>query len=62
MDKNTGKQRRRREGYTNKSNAICIVAYDVGGKTLSDEVTARIVNAVYEVSEEEKLAISFTRT
>lgn len=53
---------RRNEDYTHKSPAICVVAYDLGGNPISDEIAAKVVNAVYEVTQKEKLAISFTRT
>lgn len=56
------RQKRRREGYLNQSPAVCVVAYDLNGQAISDTIAAKIVNAVFEVTQEEKLAISFTRT
>lgn len=56
------KNRRRKEGYLNQSNAVCVVAYDLNGKAISDEIAAKVVNAVFDITQEERLAISFTRT
>lgn len=56
------RNRRRKEGYLNQSNAVCVVAYDLTGKPISEEIAAQVVNAVFEITQGEKLAISFTRT
>lgn len=67
MDKKTQSKRprkgpRRSEGYQQKSNAVCVVAYDPGGKTMPDSVATEITNAVYEVAARNGYLISFTRT
>lgn len=57
------KQRsRRKEGYLNRSPAICVVVHDLSGRPISDEIATKVVNAVFEVTEKERLAINFTRT
>lgn len=53
---------RRREGYINKSPAVCIVVHDPTGQPLPDGVATEIVNAVNDISLGHGLLLSFTRT
>lgn len=54
-------KKRRKKGYEQKSNSICVVAYDLQGTAISDETAERVVRAVEEATEQERLAILFTR-
>jgi hypothetical protein len=54
--------KRIRKGYEQKSPAICVVAYDAQGDAISDDVAKRVVTAVEKATENERLAILFTRT
>lgn len=56
------KNRKREEPYVDRSNAVCITAYNINGGPISNTLAAKIVNAVVDITEEERLAISFTRT
>ena len=51
-----------KKGFTNKSNAVCVVAYDLQGQPISDKVAERVVKAVEEATKDERLAINYTRT
>lgn len=62
MRKIMARNNKRREGYIQKSNAVCVVAYDLNGKPIPDDVATKIVNAVFQVTQNERLAINFTRT
>lgn len=61
MEKRRNKNRRK-EGYIHRSPAVCVVVHDLTGKPISDEIASKVVNAVFEVTQEERLAINFTRT
>lgn len=50
-----------RTGYVNKSNAVCIVAYDLQGNPISDKVAERVIKAVEDATKEERLAINVAR-
>lgn len=54
--------RKKEEPYVGRSNAVCIVAYNINGGPISNTLAAKIINAVSDVTEDERLAISFTRT
>ena len=62
MTTNKPKVRRRKEGYVQKSPAICMVVYDPTGKPLSDEVTSKMLNHITEIALENRYFINFTRT
>jgi hypothetical protein len=48
-------------GFEQKSPAICVVAYDLQGTQISEETAKRVVDAVEKATEQEGLAILFTR-
>lgn len=55
------RDKRVQAGYDKKSPAICVVAYDLAGKPISQEVARRVVKAVERATEKERLAILFTQ-
>jgi hypothetical protein len=48
-------------GYDPKAQGICVVAYDLAGKPISQEVAKRVVKAVERATEKERLAILYTQ-
>jgi hypothetical protein len=55
------KDKRVRAGYDKRSNAICVVAYDLAGKPIAPETARKVVRAVERATEKERLAILYTQ-
>ena len=62
MSKEGMKEKKDLKEMEQKSPAICVVAYDLQGSPITEETAQRVVAAVEEATEKEKLAILFTRT
>lgn len=56
------KQKRGRQGYVHRSNALNITVYDLHGRPISDKVICDILETVNEKSLEVDLMFSHTRT
>lgn len=48
--------------YSRHENAVCISVYDLQGAPIPDSVADKVEQAVFEVTQNEKLAISLART
>lgn len=54
-------KKNRRPGYTDKSPAMCVVVHDLGGRPVSDRVSAEILNAVTELAVKYGYVVNYTR-
>jgi hypothetical protein len=54
-------EKRAKPGYDPKASGICVVAYDIAGKPISQEVAKRVVKAVEKATEKERLGILYTQ-
>ena len=59
--KKTQHNPRVKPGFSRRSNAICVVVYDLAGKPLSPEVARKVLKAVTKATEDTKYAIEFTQ-
>lgn len=57
-----GAKRNKREAYQHRPRAVCVVAYDVGGRPMPDSHAAEVANAVSEVAKKHGYLVSVTRT
>jgi hypothetical protein len=48
-------------GFSRRSNAICVVVYDLQGNPLAPETARKVLKAVTKATEDTKYAIEFTQ-
>lgn len=62
-DKGKGKRKPRKEqSYKNRSQAVCVVAYNPEGRAIPDNLANEIVNVVSDIATREGLFVSLTRS
>lgn len=55
-------KRKKRENYVHRSPAVCVVAYDMHGRSMPDSHAAEMANAVSEIAKKHGYLVSITRS